>query len=649
MKIRTKLLLALASISLLPPIAAYVAVISNPRISFALRMNEYEAEQGNLAQCLQSDIRGIRSALEESLSETYRIQVEPSQRADAERQRQNANNAVRAGVEAFARDLDGIVRSTSEQSQAMVRNHEVTNASEHRETELVAKISDFLPHLKADAGKFVSLSDNSRVEKEGESVQTVLEPEIQKNLERIQELATETDQEAAEDRRNIESAIRSSNEQAFLIALAALGVSVLVALLLSRLIITPIRSLRTAAQAIGQGKLETRIAARSEDEFGDVASGFNFMADSLCRLMEQKNLTQKELSQTNEKLRDSVRELETRNRDAGILSVTADLLQSCFTLQEAAAVIGSSAEKLFPAYSGALHIFSSSRNVLEAVATWGPSVWTERLFGPNDCWALRRGRAHHCQSQKDATRCPHLSDGSGSSSLCTPLTAHGETLGVLCLMRNSSTPEGPMIPISDSDARLATSLAEETALSFANLKLREKLRYQSVRDPLTGLFNRRYLDETLERELPNAVRRNRNLGLIMIDVDHFKKFNDIHGHDAGDAVLRELGDFLTKSIRRGDVACRYGGEEFVLVLVESSMEDTVRRAEELRIAFQHLSIKHRDVVLGKVTISAGVAALPNHGTTAADLLAAADAALLHAKEHGRDRVLIAEAAASRSS
>jgi diguanylate cyclase (GGDEF)-like protein len=226
--------------------------------------------------------------------------------------------------------------------------------------------------------------------------------------------------------------------------------------------------------------------------------------------------------------------------------------------------------------------------------------------------------------------------------------AHGETLGILCLV---TEPNGHMVApasISEFNVQLAVSVAEQAALSFANLKLREKLRYQSIRDPLTGLFNRRYLDESLERELPNAIRKNRSLGVIMLDVDRFKKFNDMFGHDAGDTVLRELGDYLAKFIRRGDLACRYGGEEFTLIFPECSLEDTRRRAEELRTSFQQLSIKHRDIVLGKVTLSLGVAALPDHGTTAAELLGAADGALLRAKGEGRDRVLIAELSPNRS-
>jgi diguanylate cyclase (GGDEF)-like protein len=639
MKIRTKLLLALASISLVPPIAAYVALIANPRISFALRMNEFEAQQGTLADHMQSDVRGIRAAFEESLSETYRIQVVPKETIEADQQRKTANEAVRDGVLAFEKDLAEISRSMSDQMQVMASSNEPMNTSEQRETQIVNQISKLFPRLKSNTGDFIALSDRFAIREEGELVQKVLEPSVQENLDQILQLANETDVEAAEDRHNIESALHFSYKQSFLVVLAGLALSVFLARLLSRVVITPIHDLRAAAKAIGQGKMQTRLAIHSKDELGDLASCFNFMANDLTQLIEQNTQAQKDLSSANTRLQSSMDELESSNRHAGVLSESAELLQSCFTADEASDVIASTAVRLFPALSGALLVFSASRNVLEAMAVWGPDPPSERVFGQSDCWALRRGRVHHSLGT-GGTCCKHLTGPSGSASMCAPLAAHGETLGILCLTSNSHPADGPLPVISESDMRLAISLAEQAALSFANLKLRDKLRYQSVRDPLTGLFNRRYLDETLEREVPNALRKSRNLGLIMIDVDHFKKFNDIHGHDAGDAVLREFGDFLTKSVRRGDVACRYGGEEFVLVLVESNLEDTLRRAEELRVTFQHLTIKYRDLVLGKVTISAGVAALPDHGVTASDLLTAADAALLRAKEQGRDRVVM---------
>ena len=640
--------MALAGISLIPPIAAYFALINNPRISFALRMNKFEAQQGLTAQKLQADLQAIGSAVQESLNESYRIKVEPKERADAERQRRLANSAVHSGVQAFEKDLDAITQSVGQQARETSAAGESSDAVDQRETELLNDLRESVPDLRSNTEKFAKLSDTFSPA-EGEFVQEVFEPDVGKKLGRIvEELASEAEQGAGEDRRNIELALQHSYKESLLVVLFGLALSAVVAGGISRAVIGPIQKLRDAARQLGHGKMDTRIAIHSKDELADLSGSFNLMADNLTNLMADRSQAQDELSVAHEKLKNSVRELESRNREAGALSEMADLLQSCFTLEEASGVIASSAQKLFRGFSGALLVFSASRNVLEATTTWGPSSPAERVFSPNDCWALRRGRLHHSAGDDGAVRCSHFGAGSYPPSLCTPLMAHGETLGILCLVTEPNGPAGSQTSISEFNVKLAVSVAEQAALSFANLKLRERLRYQSIRDPLTGLFNRRYLDESLERELPNAIRKNRSLGVIMLDVDRFKKFNDVFGHDAGDTVLRELGDYLAKFIRRGDLACRYGGEEFTLILPECTLEDTHRRAEELRISFQQISIKHRDIVLGKVTLSLGVAALPDHGTTPAELLAAADSALLRAKEEGRDRALIAEVSPNRS-
>jgi len=610
-------------------------------------MNEYEARQGTAAEQLQSDLRAISSAVEESLSETYRIQVQPKQRGDAERQRRLANSAVQSGVAAFERDLGTITQSTAQQSKETLAAGEPPDSAEQRETQLLTELRELFPDLKSSAEKFAKLSDGDS-SAEGEFVQEVFEPELGEKLGSIvQELASEADRGAEENRRNIELALKHSYRQSILVVLFGVAVSGVLAAVISRAVIGPIQELRDAAHQLGHGKMDTRIVLQSNDELGELAGSFNLMADNLAKLLKERGQAQDELSGAHERLKNSMGELESRNREAGALSEMADLLHSCFTLEEASGVIASSAQKLFHGFSGALLVFSASRNVLEATTTWGPSSPAERVFGPNDCWALRRGSLHHSAGDDGAVRCSHFGPSSRLPCLCTPLMAHGETLGILSLVTEPNGSAEPQTSISEFNAKLAVSVAAQAALSFANLKLREKLRYQSVRDPLTGLFNRRYLDESLEREIPNAIRKNRSLGVVMIDVDRFKNFNDMFGHDAGDTVLRELGDYLAKFIRRGDLACRYGGEEFTLILPESSLEDTRRRAEELRISVHQLSIKHRDIVLGKVTLSLGVAVLPDHGTTAVELLAAADGALLRAKKEGRDRVLIAEVSPNR--
>jgi diguanylate cyclase (GGDEF)-like protein len=190
--------------------------------------------------------------------------------------------------------------------------------------------------------------------------------------------------------------------------------------------------------------------------------------------------------------------------------------------------------------------------------------------------------------------------------------------------------------------------AEHVALALVNIRLRETLREQSVRDELTGLFNRRYMEETLERELRRATRERRSVGLIMADVDHFKAHNDRLGHAAGDEVLRGIASFLGESVRGEDVVCRFGGEEFVVILPKAGLEDTRLRAEELRRRLADRATVDLAPGLPAVTVSLGVAAFPEHGDDVEQLLAAADEALYRAKADGRDRVAVARGGDARA-
>jgi diguanylate cyclase (GGDEF)-like protein len=219
------------------------------------------------------------------------------------------------------------------------------------------------------------------------------------------------------------------------------------------------------------------------------------------------------------------------------------------------------------------------------------------------------------------------------------MMAQGEALGILHIQGGRDAqgrPEG----LEDSKQQLAMTLAEQIGLALANLKLRETLRVQSIRDPLTGMYNRRYMEESLERELRRAARNYRPLGAIMLDLDHFKRYNDTFGHDAGDSVLREFGNFLQTRVREEDIACRFGGEEFVLILPDASLEVTRQRADQLREGVKRLQLQHRGQGLGPVTASLGVAVFPEHGANSDDLFRAADEALFQAKAQGRDRVVI---------
>jgi diguanylate cyclase (GGDEF)-like protein len=239
--------------------------------------------------------------------------------------------------------------------------------------------------------------------------------------------------------------------------------------------------------------------------------------------------------------------------------------------------------------------------------------------------------------------CRHVDDREDASYLCLPLTAQGETLGVLHLRATGVVAADGSPATLAVNRPLVTTVCDQITLGIANLRLRDTLRHQSIHDLLTGLYNRRYMEEALQREVPRAVRNGRPLAVIMADLDHFKTFNDTFGHEAGDAVLSELGLLLKSSVRASDMACRYGGEEFALVLPETTLEGTLARVEAIRARVAALRVSHRNRMLGGLTLSLGVALLPQHGSSSEELLRAADKALYAAKQAGRNRAQVAEA------
>jgi diguanylate cyclase (GGDEF)-like protein len=292
---------------------------------------------------------------------------------------------------------------------------------------------------------------------------------------------------------------------------------------------------------------------------------------------------------------------------------------------------------------GALCIINSSRDLVEIAATWNNCSTTEPVFHPDDCWGLRRGKPYGGASSP--LPCAHVRGSDAANYLCVPLVPQGETLGVLYIEDNvsllASSPQRVWFEQAALQRR-AVAVAERVSLALANLKLREILRNQSIRDPLTGLYNRRYLEESLNRELHRANRTGRQVSLVMLDLDHFKHFNDTYGHQVGDFLLKEIAAVIRDRVRAGDVACRYGGEEFSLILAEVDIEGARKCMESIREAVRHLSLNHRGQTLGTVTLSAGIAAYPRHGENPDDLIRAADEALYRAKKAGRDRVAIYE-------
>ena len=256
-----------------------------------------------------------------------------------------------------------------------------------------------------------------------------------------------------------------------------------------------------------------------------------------------------------------------------------------------------------------------------------------------DCWALRRGQMHEVTDPATSLVCSHFSHPPQTGSVCLPLMVQGEILGVLTLLDGSAHRGEHTLSLQ----QLAVTFGETIKLSLSNLKLREELRQQAVRDPLTGLYNRRYLDDVLPRELLLAQRRNIPLCVVVLDIDGFKQFNDAFGHATGDLLLREFGRVLRERLRKSDILCRFGGDEFVLILPDSSIADTQERMEQIRKIIKKLQLAHADgQALGAITLSAGVAFMPEHGTTDSELLRLADEAMYSAKQAGGDRIAICQ-------
>jgi diguanylate cyclase (GGDEF)-like protein/PAS domain S-box-containing protein len=339
------------------------------------------------------------------------------------------------------------------------------------------------------------------------------------------------------------------------------------------------------------------------------------------------------LQDTNRRLADWVAELEQRKREISLLSEMGDMLRACRSLDEAYGVIEPMASQLFPRESGAVSVIAPGAALVETVASWGLRSG-ERFFAMDDCWALRRGRPHLVEHGRHGLVCKHVGPLADTACVCVPMLAQGELLGLLHM---TISEQGRSL---EARHRFVTTVAEHIALAIANLKLRETLRNQSIRDVLTGLFNRRYMEESLEREMRRAARGRYAVGIIMLDLDHFKRFNDTHGHEAGDDLLRRVGGTLQRSIRAEDIACRYGGEEFTLIMPEASLIDAANRAETIRESIKASTVGHRHHQLGGVTISGGVATFPDHGPTGEAVLRAADAALYQAKARGRDRIVM---------
>lgn len=334
-------------------------------------------------------------------------------------------------------------------------------------------------------------------------------------------------------------------------------------------------------------------------------------------------------------------EIEQLHIASDALADMRNNLDICMTLQEASQVIQRFCLETMKSWPGEVWFINSSRNLMERITKWGEGDGGDPMLvatmDPSDCWALRGGRPHAFDPKTSGLACKHF-QVEPTASLCIPLKGAAEVFGLLTTWGSPVNGDANW----GSYLERTTTVAEVLAMGLANLTLRESLRSQSIRDPLTSLFNRRFMEESFDRELARATRHESTVGLIVFDIDNFKQFNDNFGHRAGDTVLIRVGALLREIIRSEDVACRYGGEEFAVIMPGAPLEVTMRRATAIGDAIKEITIRDDSGgILGDITVSLGVSQFPEHGTTHEALIKAADLALFMAKRSGRDCLRIA--------
>lgn len=357
------------------------------------------------------------------------------------------------------------------------------------------------------------------------------------------------------------------------------------------------------------------VVTRSLNEQARAAKNAQIMAEANAKLAQQSEIRAKRMS------------------------TTASMLQTLDSIKspsELARVLPVYLRKLLPGTAGAVYIYRNSRDVLELKANWGNQTALAPTATPSDCWGLRLGRAHVATPQNDLC-CSHgaMPFDSHATQTCIPMISQGDVIGVLVIT-------GHQLDGNANDSNQITTIAEQLSLAISNVTLRDTLRHQSTIDTLTGLYNRRFFDESLKRELARAQRSCSPCSVVMVDLDHFKRVNDTFGHDGGDLVLQAVSRAILQRVRASDVVCRYGGEELVIMLPDCEVDEAAKCAEVIRISLGSIVIQHARQTISGISASFGVAQWPGHGAGRQDLLQSADRALYLAKNTGRNKVVTAE-------
>lgn len=355
------------------------------------------------------------------------------------------------------------------------------------------------------------------------------------------------------------------------------------------------------------------------------------------RDITERKYAEQSLNESNEKLQEMVSMLKRREGQLTSIGKMSEFFQVCSSEMEILKIVSENMPGLFPVNAGAVYIAKESGDTLSKVFSWGDTAISQDSFSAGDCWALKKGKPHDISSDKSKLLCDHISHNKDLKShhICIPIATSQTQIGLLYFQFINKDIQ---IDAVESLLELGRTVAEHIALAISNVRMQEKLQIMAIEDPLTGLYNRRYMQEFLEHEIYRAARDKKPIGIILLDIDHFKSINDQCGHHAGDHALKTMADLLKSKVRKGDICCRYGGEEFLMILPGSYYSDTRAFAEKLRHQVKQMNIVYEGRKIDSFTISLGIAAYPDNAATYEELIKLADDALYRAKEEGRDRV-----------
>jgi diguanylate cyclase (GGDEF)-like protein len=400
-----------------------------------------------------------------------------------------------------------------------------------------------------------------------------------------------------------------------------------------------------------QSLLKQRTISSQRSSFASIGTDLAFAGLSLLGLVtlfgflvRDALLRQRVAAQTgltNERLAQTVDSLEDQAQESELLTAARNELQLCVDVEQVYKSAANSFSRLLAGTSGSLCMINNSRLLVEVVSSWQEGAAKsaiEDFHPPESCCGLRSGQARWRQPGVSEIQCTHFSGEPPERYLCKPIVSHGNAIGVLYIQ----CPDERAVSLVKQRMNGLLQLNQLTGMAVAALNLRTKLENQSIRDPLTELFNRHFMQISLDRELSRAARHSQSLCVLMLDVDHFKTFNDTYGHAAGDTVLKAISGIFRASIRSEDVACRYGGEEFTIILPDVTQVSACERAEAIRLAVATLRVPLEPEVCGEFSVSIGVACYPHDGETADQLLRKADLALYRAKHQGRNQVVLFE-------